>query len=923
MRLYHRLSSTSLPALTEDAAAQYLSTHPYSSATFYPSSFSIAARSLSLTSSYFHVQSSTIVQGEKGLILRRSIPPHRQRIFVGFYLGWTHREDALAPFTSPDQQGIYSLQLPHTSIVTATPTSAAQCPFILARANEWIWDPSYNQLTFDSVGRFYLNPSTTTLRAGTEVCVCLGTQGNYSWHHYMFSLYQRLLKSTIFLASIQHKHDWATTLHQQGQLEHASALRQLSADPTRTIAKVLLAIVEVYARPLPTATLRITPDVSLLQWLQTLPYHSAFSSHHTFRKADLPSRPFQTSTPYDILQADLLPTLSIRPILKTTRPRRTCIMPLNYCETTDLSFCQELADQPYHDHPLRYVDSDLPYLMIVNSSECARPLVPSLTASSLRLPTLTHTANHATQDCPSLFLSADISVTTLNQATLSSLLSPSFSLHVPGHDTTSSTPPVDLLLPLPSYPPPCLSTFTTSSSPAPEDPRYMLSYAAPSITFLHPCDTPSSSLQPLLSSNPSLTHTTPHTSHPSLSPPPSPTTSPTFDDPQPLVLQTIHLAPSLDSHNTPISSPHPPSTQHPSPTHSIPQTSHLKFPTSSTPTTPSLPQFDDSQPLVSNMAPRTTPPDFHNTPASFLQSNPSQNSCLPHTISHVSTSWPFPHSTPITPPLPKFTDPQPLVPHTAHHTTSTDLHDTPPSFLQPNPSLDLIPHYTFSCISSSRSATHSTPTTPSLPHFDDPRPLVPTMAPHTTSTDLHNTPASFLQPFLSHNPSPNYTNLCISHSKSSPPSLPTTPSRPQFDDPQSLAPNMAPLTTPPDLYNTPASFLQPNPSQKPSPNHTILGTSQPKSSTPSTPTPLSLFLNLTIHSLSPRIWLLLPPHQTYTTLLHLFYNPIPLKTPTLITPFHVYLSLRLPHTLPLLLPLSLSLTIHSLSHRIWLIIPPH
>ena len=224
-RLYHRLASTSLPPLTEADAVQYLSMHPSTVGTFYPASFGIAARSLALTKSYFRVKASTIVRGELGLFLRNTIPPHRQRLFVGFYLGWVHGEAALAPFTPSNQQGTYSLQLPCDTIVTATPThTVIHCPFLLARANEWIWDPNHNQLSFDSVGRFYLNPSSTSLRAGTEVCVCLGTQGNYSWHHYLFTLYQRLLKSTIFLTSTQHRHDWATTLQLQHQCLPISTL---------------------------------------------------------------------------------------------------------------------------------------------------------------------------------------------------------------------------------------------------------------------------------------------------------------------------------------------------------------------------------------------------------------------------------------------------------------------------------------------------------------------------------------------------------------------------------------------------------------------------------------------------------------------------------------------------------------------------
>ena len=106
--LYQRLFSSSLPPLTEQAAQYYVSTTSYTPGAFYPSLFRVAARSLKLTASYFTTQPSSIVPGEQGLFLRHSIPAHRNRIFVGFYLGWTHSEDALAPFTPPDQQGKYS-----------------------------------------------------------------------------------------------------------------------------------------------------------------------------------------------------------------------------------------------------------------------------------------------------------------------------------------------------------------------------------------------------------------------------------------------------------------------------------------------------------------------------------------------------------------------------------------------------------------------------------------------------------------------------------------------------------------------------------------------------------------------------------------------------------------------------------------------
>ena len=273
-QLYQRLSSSSLSPLTEQDAQQYVSTAPYTPGTFYPSLFRVAARSLKLTASYFTTQPSSIVPGELGLFLRRPIPAHRHRIFVGFYLGWTHSEDALAPFTSSEQQGIYSLQLPHSLIVTATPPSdSPSAPFLLARANEWVWDPSVNQLSFDSSGRFFLNPSSTPLKANTEVCVCLGTQGNYSWDHYLFHLYQRLLQSTIMLVTMQHRHDWADILQQHCHIPTPQALTLLSQDSTPHLRKVLLAIIEVYALPQPSATLRIQPNMSLLQWLQSLSAH--------------------------------------------------------------------------------------------------------------------------------------------------------------------------------------------------------------------------------------------------------------------------------------------------------------------------------------------------------------------------------------------------------------------------------------------------------------------------------------------------------------------------------------------------------------------------------------------------------------------------------------------------------------------------
>ena len=503
--LYQRLSSSSLLPLTEQAAQYYISSTPYTPGTFYPSLFRVAARSLKLTASYFTTQPSSIVPGEQGLFLRRSIPAHRHRIFVGFYLGWTHSEDALAPFTSPDQQGKYSLQLPHSTIVTATPLpDSVYTPFLLARANEWVWDPSVNQLSFDSAGRFFLNPSSTPLKANTEVCVCLGTQGNYSWDHYVHYLYQRLLRSTTMLATMQQRHDWADVLQQHCHISTPQALTLLSKDPTPHLRKVLLAIVEVYAPSQPTATLRIQPNMSLLQWLQSLSTHSEFSNHHTFRKADRPQRPFLHNTLMEIYHSDQ--QLQPIPMTHSMRPRRSSVPLRNYNEGTDPTFCQDLADQLSNHLPLLYTDADIQHLDVSPSPSASLDQV-SLSPDMASQDELPHTP--------------DDHVDGNTQDTHQHLCSLSQLLHAPGHRPASSISPG--------------SSFPTPSSPSiPTSTPLPLHRSLPTTTsphsssslFLHSQrdadhSVPLPHSSSFTSPSPSISHNTPPSPHHFTQPSPS------------------------------------------------------------------------------------------------------------------------------------------------------------------------------------------------------------------------------------------------------------------------------------------------------------------------------------------------------------------------------------------------------------------
>ena len=353
--------------LSEQDAVTYLSA-PFTPCAFFPSCFITASRSLRLTHSLLYVKQSRIVPGQLGLFLRRSLPPTRTRIFVGFYLGWSHPSASLAPFDHSDQTGMYSLET-RNSIISAADTSITASTFNqlfpLARANEYIWDPSRNTLSFDTQGRGWLH-CPKGLPANTEITVCLGLRGDYSWDHYLYILYTRCLCSTSFLARAQLQHHWADYLTRHCQLTSPASLRKERTSSHHSYTQVLLGLVMNYQRSSSNATIRILPGMTLLTWLQQLTACEIFTSHHTFRKADKPTRPFTTR----VLEQALQDTTRRLPPA-TNRPRRLTRLNITYNEDNNEDCCLELTAENVLPPALEYPQNQLelvPYVPLLANS---------------------------------------------------------------------------------------------------------------------------------------------------------------------------------------------------------------------------------------------------------------------------------------------------------------------------------------------------------------------------------------------------------------------------------------------------------------------------------------------------------------------------------------------------------------------------
>ena len=398
--LYRSLTTATVPILTLADANDYLQQKSTPNS-FFPSCSSIAARSIALTNSIFYVKASSVVPGQQGLFTRRPIARQRTRLFVGFYLGWLHSRTQLAPFDTPTQTGTYSLEAPDDHIITPADVSLSPSAFSrifpLARANEWIWDPSKNLLTFDSQGRCWLH-CPNGLSTNTEVFVCLGLQDNYSWDHYLHSLYQRTLASVTTLACNSGQQHWADHLQQTCQISTVSDLTLLRSTSTPSYGQVLLGLVLNYQYSLPSATLQPTSTMTLLSWLQQLTACAEFSDQHTFRKAD---SPLHTAVTAATSASNTIP-----------RRPRACAFRYTYSEISSTYPCPELCDQLPYPLALSYQASQLPILLFHTTPDQPSESQPSTSSthhavpnrpSKALSPTLT---SSTTFDCPSCVLPA-------------------------------------------------------------------------------------------------------------------------------------------------------------------------------------------------------------------------------------------------------------------------------------------------------------------------------------------------------------------------------------------------------------------------------------------------------------------------------------------------------------------------------------
>ena len=342
-------SSLISPILLETEADRYLTDHPFTSGAFYPSDPIITARSIALTNSLFYVSNSKLVPGEKGLFTRSHMARREGRTFVGFYTGWLHPLHHPSPYSADRAYSLHLTPLDYISTASddAITRELKYKLFPLASANEWIWDPDSNLLQFDRYGKTYLSRGPK-LAKGTEVTVCLGIRGEYSWGHNIYHLYQRLTTSLIQLANIQHQHTWSEYITSHCNFPSHEELSALEDDvTTRTLSHVLYALIVDYSAHSTTASLVIQPHMTLLTWVLQLAHHGPFMHQHGFRKADHPKRsPYTIHTILDIYARELiLSHTPTQPLVASTRPRR--LLPIKSMSE---------ADEPHYSHSL-YVET--------------------------------------------------------------------------------------------------------------------------------------------------------------------------------------------------------------------------------------------------------------------------------------------------------------------------------------------------------------------------------------------------------------------------------------------------------------------------------------------------------------------------------------------------------------------------------------
>ena len=369
--------------LTEADALTYSTTHPRQKSTFYPTNPFLASRSIALTNSILEVKTSTLLGANDGAFTRKRLPRSNTQTFLGFYTGNQFSLDGHVPHTDPSQPYTYCLQLTPTTMAVngydcqMSPTVNNRL-FGLSKLNEYIWDPSKNHIRIANHGMLYLQAHTSPIPKGTELFVCLGLH-SYCWDHYKHTLYLRLRAATTLLADMQGQSAWSSCLTSLRDLSPTTLNDYRHGSPS--LESTLLALVDCYSEPRSTASVHITPRMTLLSWLQQLSFHQEFSNHHVFRKADHPQRPMYHVT----LLTNLLHSPPVQFPPSGTRRSQRHLTPAPIPDITDSLYCEELHYEFGTPAALLYSDHDLPTLPYIPETHSS-PTVPTTTESTQPTP---------------------------------------------------------------------------------------------------------------------------------------------------------------------------------------------------------------------------------------------------------------------------------------------------------------------------------------------------------------------------------------------------------------------------------------------------------------------------------------------------------------------------------------------------------
>jgi hypothetical protein len=260
----------------------------------------IAIRSLALTRSYMRVHEPLPLHQQRNS--RLCVPSERyataltrtmSNTRLGYYTGW------IVTVPPTDTTHIYRLQPtaqgPHCDIQGWDPHCVnSSAIFPLSHINEYIWNDTEanpNNLRGTNTGEII---SRKVVNQGGELTLGLGLY-DYDWSHYKRRLFTRALECVHTLCTLQQHHQYQMyTVDLKDNLMTLTSSQYANIRHLRGPMHALFQIIEGHDSTQlnggsVTGTLHIK-DRSLTTYIQQLSSVQAFTSMHTFRKADHPDR---------------------------------------------------------------------------------------------------------------------------------------------------------------------------------------------------------------------------------------------------------------------------------------------------------------------------------------------------------------------------------------------------------------------------------------------------------------------------------------------------------------------------------------------------------------------------------------------------------------------------------------------------------